>query len=132
MLPVVIFPDVEAWAVGYLAAQLAGWPEPFVDGVYVSNEVPNPRLDRMVIVRRDGGPRLDVARESARLGIRVWGPAENDADTNDLTQLVRALLAASPGEGPVRRYTEIAGPSTIPDESDQPLRYFTAELTARA
>lgn len=130
MRPVVLFADAEAWATSWLRTQLEARAEPYADGVYVSTEVPNPRKPRMVIVRRDGGPRLDVARELVRLGVRVW--AESDEDVNDLTQLVRALLAASPGEGPVRRYTEIAGPVTVDDGTPQPMRYFTAELIARS
>jgi len=130
MLPVVVFPDVEAWCVQYLQAQLAARPEPYASGVVVATKIPNPRADRMVIVRRDGGPRMGVAHEIARLGVRVFG--ETDEVATDLTQLVRALLAASPGEGPIRRYVEISGPSYLIEESGQPVRYFTAELTSRA
>lgn len=129
MQPLVLFPDVEDWAVGYLDDALAARAETYAANVFVSNKVPSPRVDRMVIIRRDGGPRLDVARETCRLGIRVW--AETDAIGADLTQLVRALLAASPGEGPVRRHAETAGPSYVVDESGQPLRFFTAELIVR-
>lgn len=130
MLPVVVFQDVEAWCVQYLQAQLDARPEPYASGVYVSTAVPSERLDRMVIVRRDGGPRTGVVTEIVRLGVRVFG--ETDEVAADLTQLVRALLAASPGEGPIRRYVEIAGPSYLVEESGQPLRYFTAELISRA
>ena len=130
MRPVVVFPDIEAWCVRYLQEQLDARPEPYASGVYVSTAVPSERLDRMVIVRRDGGPRTGVVTESARLGVRVFGESHEVAA--DLTQLVRALLAASPGEGPIRRYVEIAGPSYLVDESGQPLRYFTAELISRA
>jgi hypothetical protein len=69
-------------------------------------------------------------REVARLGVRVW--ASSDAEVADLTGLVRGLLAASVGEGPIRAFSEVAGPVTVPEESGQPLRYFTVELVARA
>lgn len=130
MLPVVVFADAEAWAVNYLRAQLAARPEAYASDVFVSTSVPSPRVDRMVVVRRDGGPRLDPARELVRFGVRVWG--ETDEVVTDLAQLVRALLAACPGEGPIRRHTEIAGPVSIPDESRQPLRYLVVELIARS
>lgn len=126
----VTFTDVEAWACAWLHDQLAQRPEPHAHGVYVSSQVPNPRMDRMVILRRDGGPRLDVVREVARLDVRVW--ASSDGEVADLTALVRGLLAATVGEGPVRGYSEVAGPITVPEESGQPLRYFTVELIARA
>jgi hypothetical protein len=84
----------------------------------------------MVILRRDGGPRLDVVREVARLGIRVW--ASSDAEAADLTGLVRGLLAASVGEGPVRGFSEVSGPVSVPEPSGQSLRYFTVEVIVRA
>ena len=130
MMPLVVFPDVEAWCVTYLRDALLARPEEFAEDVYVSTQVPSPRLDRMVIVRRDGGPRMSVVTERARLGIRVWG--ESDALAHDLTQLVRALLAASPGTGPVKRADETSGPSYIAEESGQPFRYLVVELTTRA
>lgn len=129
MLPVVVFTDAEAWATGWMRAALAARPEPYAAGVYVATEVPTTRRDRMVIVRRDGGARLGPARELVRFGIRVWG--EDDGTANDLTQLVRALLAASPGEGLIRRSTEIAGPVSIDDGTPQSQRFFTVELIAR-
>lgn len=130
MQPLVFFSDVEAWAVGYLQSALDSRPELYAAGVYVTTAVPVERQPRMVILRRDGGPRTSVATEVARLGVRVW--AETDETAADLTQLVRALLAASPGEGPIRAYVETAGPSYLTEESGQPLRFFTAELTARS
>ena len=136
MLPVIVFPDVVAWAIRYLQEALDARPEPYSAGVLVSKSVPNPRpAGPMVVVRRDGGPRLDAVRESARLGIRVF--ASTDADAEDLTALVRGLLGASPGVGPVRRYRETAGPSSLlesassPEQRSMSVRYFTAELIIR-
>lgn len=130
MLPVTVFADVEAWACTWLRDQLANRPEPYATNVHVTTSVPDPRRPRMVIVRRDGGVRLDVVRETARLGIRVWGATEEE--TADLTLLVRALLAASVGEGPVRGFRESAGPVSVADESQRPLRYVVVELTCRS
>jgi hypothetical protein len=133
MQPLVIFPDVPQWAVGYIRSNLALRAEPYAQNVYVATETPNPRRSRMVIIRRDGGPRLDVVREQARLGVQVWGPetATGDEEVADLTQLVRALFAASPGEGPVRKATETGGPLSPLETSVQPLRFFTVELIVR-
>lgn len=130
MQEVVIFADIEAWACDYLRAGLVARAEPYTDDVYVSNTVPHPRRERMVIVRRDGGPRITVATELARLTVRVW--AGNDGDVADLTNMVRALIGASPGEGNIRKAEEIGGPVTIPDQSEQPQRLFTVQLTARS
>lgn len=129
MLPVVVFPDVELWATGYLRSALASRPEPYAASVFVGTTVPSTRRDRMVTVRRDGGPRLDVAREAARLGVNVWGSTEQEA--SDLARLVRALLWAAPDGDPVCKVTELSGPSPIADESGQPRRYATFELIVR-
>lgn len=126
-LPLVAFPDVELWAAGYLRTALAARTEPYAAGVFVSNAVPSTRRDRMVIVRRDGGPRLDAVREVARLGVNVWGSTEQEV--TNLTRLVRALLWAAPDGKPVCKAVENSGPSSIPDA--QPRRFMTFELTVR-
>jgi len=130
MLPIVFFPDVEQWAVEYLRSELSAMTHPATENVTVATEVPNPRHERMVIIRRDGGQQLDYARELARFGIRIWAPTEEEA--SDLARAVRAIMAASPGVGPVRRYVEISGPTRVNDESGSALRYFVCELTVRS
>jgi hypothetical protein len=127
--PVIVFPDVELWACDYLKTALAARPESFADTVYVGVKVPDPRRDRMVIVRRDGGPRLDTVREAARLGVRVWATSEQDA--TDLARLVRALMWMAPDGSPVCRVNDLSGPSPVADESKQPLRFFSLELIVR-
>lgn len=125
----VIFPDAELWATGAIRAALAGRTEPFAQSVYVSNAVPTTRRDRMVICRRDGGPRLDITREAARLGVQVWGSTEQEA--TDLARLVSALFGAAADGNPVLRVTQPSGPTPVADSSGQPLRYLTFELTVR-
>jgi hypothetical protein len=137
MMPVV-FPDVELWATGWLRSALTARAEPYAADVFVSNARPSaeawtsahpsiPYPARMVTVRRDGGPRLDVVREAARLGVNVWGKTEQEA--SDLARLVRALLWSAPDGDPVCKVTETSGPSPIPDV--QPRRYMTFELVVR-
>jgi hypothetical protein len=129
MNPIILFPDVELWASEYLRTALTGRGEPYAAGAYVSNAVPATRRPRMVIVRRDGGPRLDLIREAARLGVNVW--AETDRDATDLARLVAALLWAAPDGNPVLRVTQNAGPTPVSDVSGKPIRYMTFELTVR-
>ena len=83
----------------------------------------------MVIVRRDGGPRLDAVREAARIGVRVW--ALTDQDATDLARMTAALLWASPDGDPVCKVTQQLGPTPVADESLQPLIYMTFELITR-
>lgn len=125
----VLFPDVEMWATGYLRDALAARPESYTSNVYVGNAVPSTRRDRMVICRRDGGPRLDVVRELARLSVRVW--AKTEADASDLALMVAALLWAGPDGNPVVKVQQSAGPSPVVDTSGQPLRLMGFELTVR-
>lgn len=129
MAEVVVFPDVELWATGHLRSALAARAESYAADVFVSNAVPAGRRDRMVIVRRDGGPRLDVVREAARLTVRVWGKTEQEA--TDLARLVRALLWAAPNGAPVLKVSDLSGPSPVADESGQPLRLMSFEVIVR-
>lgn len=123
----VIFPDVELWATGWLRAALAARAEPYATDVLVGVVVPTTRRPRMVMVRRDGGRRLDATREAPRLGINVWGSSEQEA--GDLARLVAALLWAAPDGSPVLRASQLAGPSPVADA--QPRRYMTFELVVR-
>ena len=129
MNPIIVFPDVELWATEYLRFVLSARPEPYTNGVYVSNTIPGTRRPRMVIVRRDGGPRLDLVREAARLGVQVW--SETDRDATDLARLTAALLWAAPNGDPILRVTQSAGPTPVADLSGKPIRYMTFELTVR-
>lgn len=126
-LPLVIFPDVELTVTTYLRAALLARGEAYTTGVKVGVNVPNPRPVRLVTIRRDGGPRLDVARESARVGVNVW--AATDQDCADLARLVRALLWSAPNGAPICKVTELSGPSPIPD--DAPRLYLTFEFIVR-
>jgi len=126
---VVVQPDVELWATRWLRAALAARGEPYAANVYVSNAVPAQRRDRMVLLRRDGGLRLDLLREAARLGVQVW--ATTDQDASDLARLVAALLWSAPDGQPVLKVTQPTGATPVADPSGQPLRYMTFEVTTR-
>lgn len=131
ILPIVIHDDIELWACGRLETLLTARHEPYTDDVYVGNKVPNQRRDRMVIIRRDGGGRLDAVREAPRLGINVWvknEDATSEQVANDLARMVAALLWASPDGDPVSKVTITGGPYPIPEESASHVRYITAEL----
>lgn len=128
MLPLVEFPDLLAWLRSWLLDQLADRPEPYAADVFVATAVPTERRDRMVILRYDGGPVTDVAVHRARLGINVWATEGVEADR--LAELVRGLLAATPGAGPIRAAT-VGGPTPVVESSPQHVRYLTAELTVR-
>lgn len=119
-MSVVVFPDTELWAIAYLRAALAD-PD-----VFLGNVDRDTTKVKRVIVRRDGGPQRSPVTEVARLGIRVFAATEQDA--TDLARLVQAHLAVCAGQGPVRRYRGLSGPSAVADPAG-PLRYLTCELT---
>lgn len=128
-LPAILFPIIEDWTAGYLSAALGARSELYAANVAVSTRTPSTRAARMVVIRRDGGPRIDAVQEAARLGITV--SAGSDDDAKDLAQLVRALLDRAPSApGPVTK-ARTFGPSPVNDESQQPTYYLTAELTVR-
>lgn len=124
----VLWPDVEAAAVAYLSTALGELSQPVTSGVHVSTRLPNPRPERAVIVRDDGGPPLGDVRAVARIGVNVW--AATDADAADLAAIVTALINGWPDGKPVIR--AVAGRANqVPDDSGQPLRYLTAEVWVR-
>jgi hypothetical protein len=123
----VAFPDVDLLLTDYLRDALTARPEPYASGVTVSIHVPNPRDDRMVIVRRAGGPRLDWTRERARVVFQSWALSWPDAIS--LSRLVSALVSDAPD--PVVHVLTSAGPARVYDDSEQPMVTFTADLTVR-
>lgn len=126
--PALVFPDIEQVLTAGIRAALTGRTEAHAQNVYVSNKTPNPRRDRMVIVRRDGGP-VTATRDQPRVGINVWATSEQHATA--LAALVVAILRSLPDGAPILAVPYISGASPVADESEQPLRYFTAELHTR-
>ena len=123
------FGDVEMFVVKHLQAALVGTA---ASGFKVDNKVPNPRPARLVQVRRDGGLQSSPRQESARMGVNVWAPSDQEA--NDTASLVRALLAQAAGTTRVGVFVKrvtTSGPSPVPeDATDTFHKYFTAELLA--
>lgn len=123
----IVFPDVELTITGLLRNLLATRTEPYAADVYVGTTVPSPRRSRMVTVRHDGGTSVDGLLEAAQIGVNVW--ADTDQDVNDLARLIRALLWAAPNGKPVCRVVDVSGSIAVADDSGQPLRYLTFEVT---
>lgn len=124
----IVHPDAELTFSTIIRAGLAARGESYAVGVHVANTVPNPRYDRMVVVRRDGGQQSGLF-DRPRLGIQVWGRTEQEA--TDLARLVTAILMGCPTGAPVLTMTHQSGPSPVPDESGQPKRYLVVEAMIR-
>lgn len=126
--PAVLFADLGA----HLASRLTALLAPRYTGrnaVVVATVEPTTRPARLVTLRRDGGPRRDVASEVARIGVNVWGA--NDADATTLANMVRALLPTLVDGNPVCQITEASGLIDVTPASGQARRYFSLEVVAR-
>lgn len=124
----ILFPDAELWATGRIRGELAGRVESYAQNVYVSNAIPATRRDRMVVVRRDGGPARGLF-DHPRLSVQVW--AKSDQDATDLARLVSALMRLLPGDGVCTAISQNSGPNPVADTSGQPLRYMVFDATTR-
>lgn len=127
----ILFPDVPAAVIGALNAQL---PAVGFAGVPVRSRVPSTRPARFVLIRRTGGPRVNIVTDAAQLTIEAW--AASDADAHDLAQACRAILIGLEGTvtGGVTLYgvNEFSGPAYLPDpESDQARYTWSASVNAR-
>lgn len=124
----IVFPDAELWLTTHLRATLSLRPETYAANTFVSNRVPQARRERMVIIRRDGGPATGTL-DIPRFGVNVWAGSEQDAA--DLARLTAALILNAPGDGVCVRMTQIAGATPIIDESRESRRYMTFEAALR-
>lgn len=127
--PAVVFTDLEAWAVGYLATALAARAESFTEDVTVSNRVPDVIPARLVTVRDDGGSRSATVTKSSALGVNVWASSEEDA--SDLARMVVALLENAGGDAPVVGHSGTSGPVRVPEESGTPHWFASVDLVHR-
>lgn len=125
----ILFPDVEAEFIAYMAPALAARPEPYAANVAVRNRVPDertvpwPTSKRLVVVRDDGGP-TRMVRGIARIGVRVW--ASSESEVSDLANLVAALVGGW-HHGDVRG-ADATRPFSVTEDSGRPAQYFTAEV----
>lgn len=122
--------DADLWWIVYLRGAFVGRPESYASGVKFDRKVPNPRPDRLVVVRRDGG-NVTGLFDRPRVSFDVWAKTEKDA--TDLANLVIALALVAPLAGAgVTDVRHLSGPNSVPDESGQPRRLSLIEATHRA
>lgn len=130
MQPVAALPiDADLWWIVYLRGALVGRSEPCASGVHFDRAVPNPRRDRMVICRRDGGTVSGVF-DRPRITLDVWAKTEQDA--TNLASLIIALALKAPGVGSCVRVVHASGPSVVADPSGDPRRLCSIETVHRA
>lgn len=117
------FPNVVLWATGYLrtALQANGYATVRVADTYKGS------APFEVWIQRDGGPVLDVKRELPRLRINCYADGTSSQPVDDLARRVSTIMRAAAGAGPVRKVTQMSGPTSI--EDTRPRRYMLFELT---
>ena len=129
MQPVPALPiDADLWWIVYLRGALADRTETYATGVKFDRKVPNPRADRMVIVRRDGG-NVSGLLDRPRVAFDVWAKTEQDA--TNLAALIVALAFEAPGTEGCVRVQHLSGPNSVADPSGQPRRLALIEATHR-
>ena len=130
MQPLAALPvDADLWWIVYLRGALVGRTEPYAQGVKFDRKVPNPRPDRLVVVRRDGG-NVVGAFDRPRIAVDGWAKTEQDA--TNLASLIIALAFDAPGTNGCVRVTHESGPNDVADPSGQPRRLSLITATHRA
>ena len=87
----VLFPDTTDVLIEGLADVLPadGYDIPLV------STIPNPRPTEFVVVERIGGPRANIAQDSATIAVDCW--STSDVEAHNLAQIVRARIHAMRG-----------------------------------
>lgn len=131
MQPVATLPiDADLWWIVYLRGALVGRSESYAANVHFDRAVPNPRRDRMVIVRRDGGNASGVF-DYPRVSFDVW--AKSEQDVFNLSALVVALALKAPlADAGCVRVVHASGPNAVADPSGTPRRLCSIEAVHRA
>lgn len=122
----IIFPDIEAEIVQYLRSKLPS-------SVFVGVSNNGTRKSPMVIVRKNGGTAFADVRQSAQIGIRVWGKTWEES--LQLALLVEAWMneAAHQGIHAIQRSETQLSPTPSGDGEDAsvPVHYLIHNLIVR-
>lgn len=78
--------------------------------------IPDPRPERLVVVRREGGHRLDRLCDRAGVGILVWAPTE--AECQELADEVADLMYALNGDEGFRRGYDLVEEEALYSDAD--------------
>lgn len=131
MSTTVIFSDLELFLTGFVRAELLARGE---TGIYVGNQFPSPARPKTVVVRDDSGPDTSAVTMSPTIGVTVLAGDDptQGTEASRLAQLVKAIIKGAarvePGN-PVAAVLATNGPYKVPEESGQPRRYMTFELS---
>ena len=121
--PLVEFPNVVLDVCLYLADALDAHGYP---GIRVADTYKGGGLE--VWVQRDGGPQLDVVRETARIRINVFAPGTSSQAVDDLARRVSTLMRVAADGDPILRVVQTTGPTSIADTMPRRLLNFEVDV----
>lgn len=128
-MPATIFQDTEKLLVDAITTSLAERSESYAQGVVVATKKPGPEIQpypsKVVVVRSDGGPKLDWVRKMSRVGISIW--CDTYADAADLSTLLEALSITWTNDH-IKSCNVILSPVRAKEPSEQEARYMTLEV----
>jgi hypothetical protein len=128
---VILFGDIEAGLIAHLTSEFADRGE----AATVHSDLPDmPRPDRYVVVKRQGGPRIDLIRDGANVDFHCYADPRTEAHA--IARLVRGIVGALRGQTisgmTVYRVQEYAGPAHMPHPKSSIPRYvFAARIEFR-
>ena len=97
--------------------------------VFVGVTLPDPRPDRSVTVRCDGGRRLDVLRKRYQIAVNVR--ALELVDASELSELVSSVLWEASGDHGITRVRVSISGQDVPDEAPVARLYSAFEVDLR-
>lgn len=125
MAELVVYPDVEALAIGVL--------KPHLGSTKVATSVPNPRPDRLVRVWSAGGSDRTMVTSTRLVVVQCWDKASPSA--SDLAELCFAAVKSAqhdPSRPEIRRVQTVGAPAFFPDPDTNVPRYqFTVAIDVR-
>jgi hypothetical protein len=133
--PVVVYPDLELFLIGWYRIALAARPEPVCAGVTVdrieSTATSPPK--RQLIIRDDGTTRATFLTGQASIGLTVLaGTKANPKDAKDLARIVLALASQIPSpdpDNPFASFDAATGPYMVPEAASLARVYSTATFS---
>jgi len=110
------------------------WADPLVTNKWDDSELK--KVEFIVVVRDDDGPRMPPISKMSSVGITCFGPRDSgesgDLACQQLGQDVMDALADCARVGSINSFTDcdnLYGPSPIGSETGRPAYYITADLT---
>lgn len=131
-----IFANAQELLIDYLRAEFALRSDPVLDGVVVGEGVPPDRPERLVVVRRSGGPAEWPIWDLPRIDFMHWASTEYEAQA--MANVTRALIMYDVkgrvlGGHTIHRVREFSGPVKYQDPAGSavPIVMFTTEIAIR-